>query len=140
MGSERWGPSCSPPRAHFLPACRPHQNCWAPHNLVSVGKREEQGREVQGRQPQRGMWASLADAQPGLHDTLLGADAPYTAEQPDSVQLPQGDVAGGEGPLGSVQVLYSLKRGGRTRFISLSITAESSSFWSDREWGQSQFG
>lgn len=48
-------------------------------------------------------------------------------------------MAGGWGPLGSVQSLHSLKEDWRTQFTFSSITAESSSFWSNRA-GQSQFG
>ena len=87
----------------------------------------------------RGMRVKPSHAKSGPSDTLLGAQLPTleSSRKPHSLCR---DVEGVEGSLQSIETLYSLKEVRLACFISLSITAESCSFWSKTEWGHSQFG
>lgn len=83
----------------LLPAHSPHPSCWTAHNLVSVGKREGEGGGGEGAGGSPGKTAMKGCGR-ALATRSLASGTPHwpRAEQPDSVQRPQGGVAGREGP------------------------------------------
>lgn len=72
---------------------------------------------------------------PGLWDPVLGAKPPPRSRTGAGLlQPPWGDAAHAEGLLESAGIPYPFKEAWGT-CVTLSTTAESSSFWSNSEWG-----